>query len=348
MSEPPGVLDLGNSGTAIRLLTGVLAGQDYFSVLTGDESLCRRPMRRVVDPLRQMGAEINGRENGNLAPLAIRGKRLKGINYAIPVASAQVKSALLLAGLMAEGRTVLTEPLPSRDHTEKMFQALGIAFEINGTELAIESRSDFSGGEIRVPGDPSSAAFFVVAATIVKNSELKIAGVGVNSTRTGLFDLLSRMGADIRYENHREFGREPVADLVVRSRPLKGIRVEPADVPKTIDEFPILCVAAAVAEGETVVRGAEELRVKESDRIRTMALELKKMGADLEELPDGLIVRGGRRLVGGRCTSHGDHRIGMALAVAGLAAEGETTIDGAEWIETSFPGFHPLLQSVAR
>jgi len=346
LSEPASVLDLGNSGTGLRLLTGVLAGQDFFSVLTGDESLRRRPMRRVVDPLRRMGAEINGREGGNLAPLAVQGRRLKGIAYALPVASAQVKSALLLAGLLAEGRTVLTEPLPSRDHTERMFRGLEIPIETKGLEVSLHSPSEFQGREIDVPGDFSSAAFFIVAATIVKDSELVIRQVGVNPSRTGLLDLLSEMGAEIRLENRRELNHEPVADLVVRSRPLKGIAIHSDTVPKTIDEFPILCVAAAVAEGETVVRGAEELRVKESDRIQAIVRELSKLGVELRELPDGLVIRGGRKLSGARCLSGGDHRIAMSLAVAGLVAEGETVVEGAEWIETSFPGFQSLLKSV--
>jgi len=348
LSEPPSILDLGNSGTGLRLLTGVLAGQDFFSVVTGDESLRRRPMRRVVDPLRQMGAEIHGRENGNRAPLAVCGRRLNGIAYTLPVASAQVKSALLLAGLRADKRTVLTEPLPSRDHTERMFRAMGIPLGIKGTELSLEPPTDFSGQEIRVPGDFSSAAFFIVAATIVENSELRVRNVGVNPTRTGLLELLTEMGADIRLENRREINYEPVADLVVRSHPLKGIPIPPESVPKTIDEFPVLCVAAALADGETVVRGAEELRVKESDRIRTIVRELSKLGADLEELPDGLRIRGGRKLTGARCASDGDHRIAMSLAVAGLVADGETSVEGAEWIATSFPGFEKLLQSVAK
>ncbi|HTN43109.1 MAG TPA: 3-phosphoshikimate 1-carboxyvinyltransferase [Nitrospiria bacterium] len=346
LSEPSGVLDLGNSGTGLRLLAGVLAGQDFFSVLTGDESLRRRPMRRVVDPLRRMGAEIDGREGGNMAPLAVRGRRLQGIAYALPVASAQVKSALLLAGLLAEGRTVLAEPLPSRDHTERMFRGLGISVEVEGLEISLKPPSEFSGREIEVPGDFSSAAFFIVAATIVKDSELMIRHVGVNPTRTGLLELLSEMGAEIRLENLREVNHEPVADLAVRSRPLKGISIRPESVPKTIDEFPILCVAAAVAEGETVVQGAEELRVKESDRIRTIARELSKLGVDLKERPDGLVIRGGRKLSGARCRSEDDHRIAMALAIAGLVAEGETVVEGAEWIETSFPGFPSLLKSV--
>jgi 3-phosphoshikimate 1-carboxyvinyltransferase len=347
LSEPASILDLGNSGTGLRLLTGVLAGQDFFSVLTGDESLRGRPMRRVVDPLRRMGAEINGRDGGNLAPLAVQGRQLKGIAYALPVASAQVKSALLLAGLLAEGRTVLTEPLPSRDHTERMFRGLGILIETKGLEVSLKSPSEFSGREIDVPGDFSSAAFFIVAATIVKDSELVIRQVGVNPSRTGLLDLLSEMGAEIRLENRRELNHEPVADLVVRSRPLKGILIRPESVPRTIDEFPVLCVAAAVAEGETVVRGAEELRVKETDRIQTIVSELSKLGVDLKELPDGLVIRGGRKLSGARCLSYGDHRIAMALAIAGLVAEGETVVEGAEWIETSFPGFSSLLKSVA-
>ncbi|MBI3995595.1 MAG: 3-phosphoshikimate 1-carboxyvinyltransferase [Nitrospirae bacterium] len=348
LTEPSSVLDLGNSGTALRLMTGLLAGQDFFSVVTGDESLRGRPMRRVVDPLRRMGAEIHGRQDGNLAPLAVHGRRLKGIAYALPVASAQVKSALLLAGLLADGRTVLTEPIPSRDHTERMFLGLGIPLEIRGTQISMEAPSEFSGREIEVPGDISSAAFFIVAATIVKHSELTVRNVGVNPTRTGLLELLAEMGAEIRVENRREIQHEPVADLVIRSRPLRGIRIRPESVPKTIDEFPVLCVAAAAAEGETIIRGAEELRVKESDRIRTMATELSRMGADLEELPDGLVIRGGRKLSGARCLSYGDHRIAMALAVAGLTADGETIVEGAEWIETSFPGFERLLRSVAQ
>jgi 3-phosphoshikimate 1-carboxyvinyltransferase len=294
-----------------------------------------------------MGAEINGRDGGNLAPLAVQGRQLKGIAYALPVASAQVKSALLLAGLLAEGRTVLTEPLPSRDHTERMFRGLGILIETKGLEVSLKSPSEFSGREIDVPGDFSSAAFFIVAATIVKDSELVIRQVGVNPSRTGLLDLLSEMGAEIRLENRRELNHEPVADLVVRSRPLKGILIRPESVPRTIDEFPVLCVAAAVAEGETVVRGAEELRVKETDRIQTIVSELSKLGVDLKELPDGLVIRGGRKLSGARCLSYGDHRIAMALAIAGLVAEGETVVEGAEWIETSFPGFSSLLKSVA-
>lgn len=347
LSEPSSVLDLGNSGTGLRLLTGVLAGQDFSSILTGDSSLCRRPMLRLVEPLRRMGAEIEGRAGGSFAPLAVHGRRLKGITYALPVASAQVKSALLLAGLLADGRTVLTEPLPTRDHTERMFRHLGIPLKTEGQTLSLEPAAQFSGREMEIPGDFSSSAFFIVAATIVKNSDLMIRNVGVNPTRTGLLNLLCKMGAEIRLENHREVDEEPAAGLVVRSRPLRGITVSWEDVPRAIDEFPILCVAAAVAEGETVIRGAEELRVKESDRIKTTVRELSKMGARLEELPDGLVIHGGRKLKGARCSSDGDHRIAMAMAIAGLAATGETVVEGAEWVETSCPGFQDLLRSVA-
>lgn len=351
LSDPGGDLDLGNSGTGLRLLTGVLAGQDLVAVLTGDESLRSRPMLRVVAPLRRMGAKIKGPSRGKFAPLEIHGRRLKGIHYVMPAASAQVKSALLLAGLLAEGPTAVTEPLPTRDHTERLFRHMGIPLKTENQEglktLRLEPAGEFEGRDIEIPGDLSSAAFFIVAASIIPNSELMIRNVGVNPTRTGLLELLSDMGAEIKQENPREVSGEPVADLSVCSRPLKGIQVPPEMVPRTIDEFPVLCVAAAAAEGETEIRGAEELRVKESDRIRTIAQELSRMGADVKELPDGMVIRGGKELRGARCRSHGDHRIAMAMTVAGLAASGETTVEGAEWVDTSFPGFQRLLESVA-
>ncbi len=348
LSEPRSILDLGNSGTAIRLLTGLLAGQDFFAVLTGDESVLQRPMLRVVEPLRRMGARIEGRSGGDRAPIAIRGGRLKGITYALPVASAQVKSALLIAGLTAEGKTVLSEPLASRNHTERIFGEFGIPLQIGGGRIVLEPTPEFGGRGIEVPGDLSSAAFFIVAATIVKNSEIVIQNVGVNPTRTGILELLTQMGARIVQEKPRTVGGEAVADLVVKSASLKGISVGADAVPRTIDEFPILCVAAALAEGETIIRGAGELRVKESDRIRMIARELSRMGAKVEELSDGLVVRGVERLKGARCSSGGDHRIAMALAVAGLAATGETVVEGAQWVETSFPDFQVRLSALAR
>jgi 3-phosphoshikimate 1-carboxyvinyltransferase len=347
LAEPSDVLDLGNSGTGMRLLTGLMAGQSFFSVVTGDETLRRRPMRRVVDPLRQMGAVIAGRNGGEFAPLAVTGRPLKGIRYDLPVASAQVKSALLLAGLTAEGPTRLTEPSASRDHTERMLLAFGADLRVEGTTVTVHPAESLKSRDLEIPGDPSSAAFFVVAALIVPGSELTIRSVGVNPTRTGFIDVLHQMGADLRLENRREIGGEPAADLVVRSGPLKGVAVDPALVPRAIDEFPVLAVAAAFAEGETLIRGAEELRVKESDRIAVMAAELRKLGARVEELPDGLRITGGAPLAGAVCESRGDHRVAMAMAVAGLAASGETLIEDAACIETSFPGFESLLRKAA-
>ncbi|MGH7163960.1 MAG: 3-phosphoshikimate 1-carboxyvinyltransferase [Nitrospiraceae bacterium] len=358
LSEPEAPLDCGNSGTGIRLLTGLLAGQDWFTVLTGDESVRRRPMGRVVKPLRRMGATIAGRKGGELAPLAITGSRLRGITYASPVASAQVKSALLLAGLYAEGVTQISEPGLSRDHTERLFRYLGIPIQQSVQEgrftVTIHGRPaiGWSGGrDLRVPGDLSAAAFFVVATSIVPGSEVTMQGVGINPTRTGVLEILTEMGADIQQFNHREQMGEPVADLRVRAAALRGTRIGAARIPQAIDEFPILCVAAALAEGATIISGAEELRVKESDRIATMASELGKMGAAMTETPDGLMIEGcrgrGRRLHGATCSSHGDHRVAMSLAIAGLVAEGPTRIEGTACMETSFPGFTAkLLESL--
>ncbi|MGE3153360.1 MAG: 3-phosphoshikimate 1-carboxyvinyltransferase [Nitrospiraceae bacterium] len=348
LSEPNGPIDCGNSGTGIRLLAGLLAGQDFFTVLTGDTSIRRRPMGRVVRPLREMGASIAGRRGGELAPLAITGGKLRGIAYTSPVASAQVKSALLLAGLFAEGATSVTEPRVSRDHTERIFRYFGIACSQHGATVSVEGRpaAGWPAKDLRVPGDFSAAAFFLVAATIVTGSHVTIRRVGVNPTRVGLLTILTRMGADIQVMNIAEEAGEPVADLVVRSAALKGVTVTAEEIPNMIDEFPILCVAASVAEGDTIVSGAEELRVKESDRIATMAAELRKMGVSMTERPDGMVIHGGgekARLTGGCCESHGDHRIAMSMAVAGLVAEGATTIADSGCIETSFPGFESKL-----
>ena len=354
LTEPEAPLDCGNSGTGLRLLTGLLAGQDWFSVVTGDESVRRRPMGRVVKPLRQMGATIAGRKGGELAPLAITGSRLRGITYASPLASAQVKSALLLAGLYAEGATEISEPSLSRDHTERLCRYLGIPIQQSGQQgrflVRIQGRPavGWSGGrDLRVPGDLSAAAFFVVAACVVPGSEVTIQGVGINPTRTGVLEILTEMGADIQRFNTREQMGEPVADLRVRTASLRGTRIGAERIPQTIDEFPILCVAAALAEGTTVISGAEELRVKESDRIATMASELGNMGAAISETPDGLVIegsrKGGLRLHGATCSSHGDHRVAMSLAIAGLVADGPTRIDDTGCIDTSFPGFTDTL-----
>jgi 3-phosphoshikimate 1-carboxyvinyltransferase len=355
LSEPNGPIDCGNSGTGIRLLSGLLAGQDFFTVLTGDESIRRRPMGRVVKPLREMGALIAGRKGGELAPLAITGKRLHGIEYRSPVASAQIKSSLLLAALFAEGTTRVREPRLSRDHTERMFQFFGIPLTRDEGELVVQGRPavGWAGCPVVVPGDFSAAAFFIVGATIVSGSDLTIRNVGINPTRTGLIDVMNRMGADIRILSQREEAGEPVADLRVRSAPLKGVEIGPELIPQTIDEFPILCVAAAVAEGDTVISGAEELRVKESDRIATMSAELRAMGAQMAEKPDGMVIRGlgragenGRLSVAGKAQSHGDHRVAMSLAIGGLTAAASMTIAGCDCVETSFPNFEATLSGL--
>jgi 3-phosphoshikimate 1-carboxyvinyltransferase len=355
LSEPNEPIDCGNSGTGIRLLSGLLAGQDFFTVLTGDESIRRRPMGRVVKPLREMGAVIAGRKGGELAPLAVTGKRLHGIEYRSPVASAQVKSSLLLAALFAEGTTRVREPRLSRDHTERMFQFFGIPLTQDNGELILEGRPavGWTGRRVMVPGDFSAAAFFIVGATIVAGSDITIRNVGINPTRTGLIDVMNRMGADIQILGQREEAGEPVADLQVKSASLKGIEIGPELIPQTIDEFPILCVAAAIAEGDTVISGAEELRVKESDRIATMSAELRGMGAQITEKPDGMVIRGlgragenGRLSASGKAQSHGDHRVAMSLAIGGLTAATSMTIADCGCVETSFPKFEAALSEL--
>lgn len=352
LTEPNRVVDCGNSGTGIRLLAGLLAGQDFFTVLTGDESVRRRPMGRVVKPLRQMGAVIAGRKGGELAPLAVTGTRLHGIDYTSPVASAQIKSALLLAGLFAEGTTRFTEPRLSRDHTERMFGFFGIPLRREGTTLVLQGRPSvgWSGRQVVVPGDFSAAAFFVVGATIVPHSDITIRNVGINPTRTGLLAVMKAMGANIQVFNRREEAGEPVADLRVVSAPLKGVTIGADLIPQTIDEFPILCVAAAVASGETLITGAEELRVKESDRIATMSAELRAMGAQISERPDGMVIQGlgtageqGRLKPAAGARSHGDHRVAMSLAIAGLTATAPMTIADTDCVQTSFPEFESTL-----
>jgi len=349
LTEPEQPIDCGNSGTGIRLLTGLLAGQDFFTILTGDASIRRRPMGRVVKPLREMGATITGRKGGELAPLAITGCRLRGMAYRSPVASAQIKSALLLAGLYAEGLTEITEPRRSRDHTERMFRFFGIPVEERGGTVGVRGRpaTGWTGATTMiVPGDLSAAAFFLVGATIVPGSDVMMEGVGINPTRTGVLEVLTEMGAAIQVLNRREEAGEPVADLRVRAARLKGVRIGAERTPQTIDEVPILCVAAVMAAGETVISGAEELRIKESDRIATIAMELRKMGATVTERPDGLVIQGlggARPLRGGSCDSHGDHRVAMSLAIAGLVADAPTRIDDTACIETSFPGFESKL-----
>ncbi|MEK6680425.1 MAG: 3-phosphoshikimate 1-carboxyvinyltransferase [Nitrospirota bacterium] len=346
LREPENVLDLGNSGTGIRLLTGLLAGQGFFSVLTGDSSLRKRPMGRVIKPLKMMGADISGRENDTKAPVAIKGTKLKGIDYNSPISSAQVKSSLLLAGLYAEGETKIAEPMKSRDHTERMLRYLGAEIKEKGLSVSIKGGQRLKGAELKIPGDISSAAFFMVAASVVEGSDVIIRDTGINSTRTGIIDVLKMMGADIEILNKMDFGLEPVADIRIRYAPLKGAVISGGLVPRAIDEFPILCVAGALADGETVIRDAKELRVKESDRIAAMADGLRRMGVDIEEFDDGLRIAGRERLSGAVCKSYCDHRVAMAIIIAGLRADGETIIEDTEWINTSFPDFMEKLNSL--
>jgi 3-phosphoshikimate 1-carboxyvinyltransferase len=333
-------LDCGNAGTGMRLLAGLLAGQAFDSTLVGDASLSKRPMRRVTDPLAAMGARIDTRDG--LPPLHVHGsQRLHGIRYELPVASAQVKSALLLAGLYAEGETEVIEPHPTRDYTERMLAAFGWPIAFSPGRAKLSGGHVLHAADVEVPADFSSAAFFLVAASIVPGSGLRLPAVGLNPRRTGLLEALRLMGADIRIENERTSGGEPVGDLVVRHAPLHGIELPEALVPDMIDEFPALFVAAAVAQGTTVVRGAAELRVKESDRLASMATGLRALGIEVEEAPDGAAIHGGA-LRGGRIDSHGDHRIAMSFAVAGLAASGGVAIGDCANVATSFPGFMEL------
>ncbi|WP_242675298.1 bifunctional prephenate dehydrogenase/3-phosphoshikimate 1-carboxyvinyltransferase [Phytopseudomonas dryadis] len=345
LKPPPGPIYLGNSGTSMRLLSGLLAGQPFDVTLTGDASLSKRPMNRVAKPLREMGAVIETAADGR-PPLTIRGgQRLRGLSYAMPMASAQVKSCLLLAGLYAEGETSVTEPAPTRDHTERMLQGFGYPVTVEGSTARVESGHSLRASHIEVPADISSAAFFLVAASIAENSELVLEHVGINPTRTGVIDILRLMGGDISLENQREVGGEPVADIRVRSARLKGIDIPEELVPLAIDEFPVLFVAATCAEGRTVLRGAEELRVKESDRIQVMADGLLALGAKVEPTPDGIIIDGGV-LGGGEVHSHGDHRIAMAFSVASLRATAPIRIHDCANVATSFPNFLALAGQV--
>ncbi len=340
--KPAGhALDMGNSGTAMRLMTGLLSGQAFDSELIGDSSLMQRPMERAAAPLRQMGARI-ATLNGKPPVRITGGAPLVGIHYDLPVASAQVKSAVLLAGLYAKGATTVVEPAVTRDHTERMLLGFGCAIDAANGTIRLEPPSRLSACSLEVPGDFSSSAFFLVAGSISRGAGLTIKGVGINPTRTGMLDILGLMGADLRLINHRTAGAEPVADIEVRPATLRGIHVPEHLVPLAIDEFPALFVAAACAEGETVVTGAEELRVKESDRIAVMAEGLKAMGVECEVLPDGMRIRGrpqGHAFSGGRIDSHGDHRIAMSFTIASLRSAGVIRIEDVANVATSFPGF---------
>ncbi len=344
LEAPRKTIDAENSGTTARLLTGVLSAQSFRSTITGDDSLRRRPMSRVTVPLRSMGARISG--EGEVLPLHITGSGLRGMDYRSPVASAQVKSAILLAGLYAAGRTSVTEPERTRDHTERMLRYFGVPVEISGTRVSVSPGVEFSGTELEIPSDISSAAFFIVAALVNPGSEIMVKNVGLNPLRTGVLDILGEMGADISVENRRECCGEPVGDLVARHGALRSVRIERESVSRAIDELPVISVAACFAEGETVISGAGELRVKETDRISAMTGELSKLGAEIRETPDGMIINGTGELRGARCESRGDHRVAMSLAVAATRARGETVIGDAGCVSISFPEFFPLFETL--
>jgi 3-phosphoshikimate 1-carboxyvinyltransferase len=346
LREPSDVLDCGNSGTTMRLLSGLLAGMPFLSVLTGDDSLRSRPMRRVTTPLSMMGASIQARQDNTYAPLCIRGGQLSPIRYEMPMASAQVKSSILLAALSCDAETEVVEPVRSRDHTERMLPAYGVDLSVEGTTVKLKGPGELKAQEMIVPNDFSSAAFFIVAALIVPGSELIIRNVGLNPTRTGLLPVLKRMGANIEILDERMVSGEPVGDLKVVASSLKGTKVVALEIPSLVDEFPILCIAAAMAEGKTEINGAGELRVKESDRIAATSMGLKTMGVIVDELQDGVTITGsnGTLLNGGVINSHHDHRIAMSFAVAGLVAQSKTVIEGEEAVDISFPGFFNLLK----
>lgn len=344
LKAPGQVLDCGNSGTTTRLLSGILAAQDFDSTLTGDASIRKRPMRRIMTPLSQMGARIRSLTDNDCAPLQITGSSLHGIHYQSPVASAQVKSAILLAGLYAQGETRVTEPSLSRNHSELMLQSFGADVRTEGTTAVLRPARELYGQKILVPGDISSAAFFLAAGLIIPHSEVLVRNVGVNPTRDGILHVLEAMGADVTRMNQTSHGGEPTADLLVRSSSLHGTVIQGAIIPTLIDELPMIAALACFAQGETLIRDAAELKVKESNRIAVMVQGLSAMGADVEETGDGMIIRGGRTLHGATIDSHLDHRIAMTFAVTGCAAEGETQILGADCVNISYPDFYRDLE----
>jgi 3-phosphoshikimate 1-carboxyvinyltransferase len=346
LKSPEKIIDCGNSGTTMRLLSGVLAGRPFNAILDGDQSLRRRPMQRVIEPLRRMGANLVGREGTGLAPLEINGGKLRGIEYAMPIASAQVKSAILLAGLQAEGVTVVDEPQNSRNHTELMIKGFGGEVAVHGRKVSVNGCQTLHGKDLRIPGDISSAAFFLVAAALIPGSKVVVRRVGVNPTRDGIIEILRRMGADIELLGATVEAGEPVADLSVAGRRLKGVEIGSELVARTIDEYPILAIAAALADGVTVIRDVKELRFKESDRISAMTEGLRRLGVEVEERENGMTIHGRETLQGNKLRSFGDHRIAMSLAVAGLSADGGVEIDDAQCVDISFPTFFNLLNEI--
>lgn len=346
LKEAQGILDCGNSGTTMRMTSGILAGYPFMSILSGDSSLNSRPMKRIASPLREMGATVLGRNNGGLPPLVISGGDLRPIIHKTPVPSAQAKSAVLLAGLFAEGTTEVLETARSRDHTERMLRAYGADVKVDALKVSIIGRPKLIAQPVDVPSDFSSAAFFIAAALLVEGSRLTVRSVCLNPTRTGLLDVLRQMGADIEVIGTDAVSGEPVGDIHVKSSSLKGVEISGDIIPSFIDEFPIFCVLAAAAEGNTVIRDAGELRVKESDRITAMAEGLRAMGVEVEEFADGLSIKGGSTLKGATIHSHGDHRIAMAFSIAALIAEGETKIEDSDVVDVSFPGFYDTLKGL--
>ncbi|MBB6217659.1 3-phosphoshikimate 1-carboxyvinyltransferase [Anaerosolibacter carboniphilus] len=346
LKKPSERLYAGNSGTTIRLISGILSGQNFDCEITGDASIQRRPMGRIVEPLREMGANICGIEKENHAPLMISGGKLRGIHYNIPVASAQVKSAIQLAGLYAEGITSIQEPQKSRNHTEIMLKNMGADIEIQGLKVICKPVEKLFAREIHVPGDISSAAFFMVLGAIAKDGEILIKDVGLNPTRTGVIDILRKMGADIKIIYERSLSGELVGDILIKTSSLRGVEIGGEIVPRLIDEIPVLAVAACFAEGTTVIRDAQELKVKESNRIKAMVTELKKIGGDIDETADGMIIQGRKKLHGGQIESYHDHRIAMALAIAGLRSEEGVIIDNPSCVDISFPHFFDILHKM--
>ena len=353
LKEPKNILNVGNSGTTLRTLPGILAGQDFLSILTGDDSIRSRPMDRIINPLREMGAEIVGRGGDKFAPIAIKGRRLKGISYTTPVASAQVKTSLLLAGLYANGTTTVTEKYQSRDHTERFFDFFEIAYKkqvgaAGEVSISLEGGQSFKGADIIIAGDISSAAFFIAAALIAEDAELLIVDVGLNPTRIGILEVLQQMGAEIEITDQKDFANEPVGTLRIRNQKLRATEIGGSIIPRVIDELPIIAVIASQADGETIIKDAAELRVKESDRIGKLTMELRKMGVDIEERDDGFIVNGPTDLKGAVVDSHNDHRLAMTLAIAASRAEGETVIRNSESINVSYPGFESTLNRITK
>jgi 3-phosphoshikimate 1-carboxyvinyltransferase len=347
LKSPKDILFVGNSGTTIRLLLGILAGQQFKTTITGDESIKRRPMGRVVEPLKLMGAKVSGREKGALAPITIEGKSLKPIEYELPIASAQVKSAILLAGLYSTGKTRIIEKIKTRDHTERMLEHFGAKIEVGDGKISIEGGARLNAESIDVPSDISSAAYVLVAAALIPGSDVTLTGVGVNPGRTGIIDVLHRMGANMEISSERIVSGEPVADIRVRHSRLRAIEIGGNIIPRLIDEIPIIALAATQAEGETVIRGAGELRVKESDRITTTSRELKRLGANIRELRDGMVIRGGVKLKGGLTQSYGDHRVAMTCAIAGLLASSGVRVQNIDCVYTSFPVFDKFLNELS-